>query len=382
MRKLLLATLVYTAAGLSSVSSWLSRAKSSASMQLGLLPFPLEDLMFPGEQRDVFLFEDRFIECLERDRVVGGLLLGDSGEVSDIGMLLQVDEIRTDSLSVWARLTCVGRCELSHVRRTESRYAIARATLYTDSDAKTAEVPEEDLRRIHAITAAQRRELLELLSSGVEELDDIPVAAGLIHVGADKADAPFGAYVTELDEELAFEHEEDDDYEDDLLAAECIFVGHSWDRPHQFGTCFYHCRDHGELDDEESGLDLDELLATRKEALWRAVTMRDAQEGAAPTESAAAAATTGAAAVAAGATAAPSVLAQLWDEQDEGRAARTLLSFAAAATLGPLERLEALLMTDASNRLQFALEKLSEQQETLASMLVLVKKEAARSGRF
>jgi hypothetical protein len=72
----------------------------------------------------------------------------------------------------------------------------------------------------------------------------------------------------------------------------------------------------------------------------------------------------------------------LWDEPDEGRAARTLLSFAAAATLGPLERLEALLMTDASSRLQFALEKLSEQQETLASMLVLVKKEAARSGRF
>ena len=250
------------------------------------------------------------------------------------------------------------------------------------SDAETVEVADEDLRRIHAITAAQRRELLELLSSGVEELDDIPVAAGLIHVGADKADAPFGAYVTELDEELAFEHEEDDDYEDDLLAAECIFVGHAWDRPQQFGTCFYHCRDHGELDDEESGLDLDELLATRKEALWRAVTMRDAQEGAAPTESAAAAATAGAAAVAAGAAAAPSVLAQLWDEQDEGRAARTLLSFAAAATLGPLERLEALLMTDASNRLQFALEKLSEQQETLASMLVLVKKEAARSGRF
>jgi hypothetical protein len=101
----------------------------------------------------------------------------------------------------------------------------------------------------------------------------------------------------ELDEELAFEHEEDDDYEDDLLAAECIFVGHSWDRPQQFGTCFYHCRDHGELDDEESGLDLDELLATRKEALWRAVIMRDGQESRAPTESAAAAATAGALAV-------------------------------------------------------------------------------------
>ena len=62
------------------------------------------------------------------------------------------------------------------------------------------------------------------------------------------------------------EVEEDDDYEDDLLAAECIFVGHSWDRPQQFGTCFYHRRDHGELDDEESGLDLDELLATRNRA--------------------------------------------------------------------------------------------------------------------
>jgi hypothetical protein len=185
----------------------------------------------------------------------------------------------------------------------------------------------------------------------------------------------------EDDEDFAYK-ENDDDYEDDLLAAECIFVGHAWDRPQQFGTCFYHCRDHGELDDEESGLDLDELLATRKEALWRAVTMRDGQESRAPTESAAAAATAGAAGVAAGAAVAPSVLGQLWDEPDEGRAARTLLSFAAAATLGPLERLEALLMTDASSRLQFALEKLTEQQETLASMLVLVKKEAARSGRF
>lgn len=401
MRGLTMAAAVHTAAALSSVS-WL---KAPSSTQLGLLPFPLEDLMFPGEQRDVFLFEDRFVECVERDHLVGGLLIDDSGAAANIAMLLKVEDTRADSLCAWARLTCIGRCELSRVRRSAAGYHVASAALHTDSNTDTdaLEVAEEDVRRVHASTAAQRRELLKLLSAEVEERDADPVAAGLIHIGPDKTLSPFGAYVTELDEELAFEREEDDEYEDELLAAESIFVGQAWERPQRFGTCFYHCRDRGELDDEESGLELDELLATRRQALWQGTTRAEGERSGtestapdtAPSDPAGAAA--GASAAAADSARASlgltneraqasrlltSVLGEVWDERDEARAQRTLLSFAAAATLGPLERAEALLMTDANRRIQFALDRLSEQQQTLASMLVLVKKEAARSGRL
>jgi len=269
---------------------------------------------------------------------------------------------------------------------------------------------------VHATAAAQRRELLALLAVDLEAEEEggapDPVAAGLVYVGEDKRSAPFGAYVSELDEELAFVEDDDETYEEELLQAECVFFGQPWEAPQRFGTCFYHCRDLGELDDEESGHELAQLLARRRHVLLtsrisvrnggrHACTSDEMREGRQPTGASAttAAAATTTAAVAAvevwdGAVGArptaedapagslSAVLADVWRESEEQSVERTLLSFAAAATLGPHERANALMLTDTERRLEFACERLRHQQEALASMIVLVKQEQARSGRI
>jgi len=349
---------------------WLS---SGRSPQLGLLPFPLEDVMIPGETREVFMFEDRFHRCLSAE-MVGGLLFTDDGEAVDVAMLLEVDEVFSDSYCVWARLKCVGRCKLSNLRRGTEHYHVAEAELYTDdsssiaSDAAADEASALCLKKVHKGAAAQRRELLELLAVDVPEDELDSVAAGLIHTSAHQRMAPFGAFYVQLDEGLAFGLADDYEEEEDVEEAECVFVGQAWESPRQFGTCFYQCRDLGELDDEESGQELEQLVATRRKNLVPP-----------PAEAGAAGDADGA-----GAPSVPlsAALGEVWEEHDEACAERTLLSFAASATLGPLERAEALLMTDTSTRLRYALDKLTQQQQALSSMLVLVKQEQARSGRI
>ena len=45
-------------------------------------------------------------------------------------------------------------------------------------------------------------------------------------------------------------HEDDEEGEEE----ECVYVGEAWERgPEGCGLCFFHCRDPGELDDEENG---------------------------------------------------------------------------------------------------------------------------------
>ena len=45
-------------------------------------------------------------------------------------------------------------------------------------------------------------------------------------------------------------HEDDEEEEEE----EYVYVGEPWERgPEGCGLCFFHCRDPGELDDEENG---------------------------------------------------------------------------------------------------------------------------------
>ena len=123
----------------------------------------------------------------------------------------------------------------------------------------------------------------------------------------------------------------------ELEDEEYVFVGEEWERPRGVGTCFFHCRDPGELDDEESGRELDQLVATRRAALVSG-------EGLA------------------------TAVGDAWGVASEAEAEAQLLSFAAVATLSPLERFEALLITDPAQRLTLALEALRDQQRNLQEM--------------
>ena len=59
----------------------------------------------------------------------------------------------------------------------------------------------------------------------------------------------------------------------------------------------------------------------------------------------------------------------VWGVDNEETASLQLVSFAAAATLGPLDRARAMMMKDTTQRLEFAREMLSEQQGLLTEWL-------------
>ena len=84
--------------------------------------------------------------------------------------------------------------------RSSLRYESAPLPRRTSSPLGAASAPLQ-------IASAPRRAAREAEEAAAAD----PVAAGLIHIGPDKTLSPFGAYVTELDEELAFEREEDDE---------------------------------------------------------------------------------------------------------------------------------------------------------------------------
>ena len=276
------------------------------------------------------MFEDKFASLLNHaaasnGHCVGAMLFTEGGEVVDVSTLLRVEDYKVDSLGVWARLTCVSRIQLTDVRRSADGYSWARVRLYTDDLTATLSTSITAVRAVHSSVAEARRQLLELLS--VEPFDDMLEAETheCIHVGEDKRTAPFGLFADVEGDGMELEDEE------------YVFVGEEWERPRGVGTCFFHCRDPGELDDEESGRELDQLVATRRAALVSG-------EGLA------------------------TAVGDAWGVTSEAEAEMQLLSFAAAATLSPLERFEALLITDAAQRLSFALEALRDQRRNLQEM--------------
>ena len=65
-----------------------------------------------------------------------------------------------------------------------------------------------------------------------------------------------------------------------------------------------------------------------------------------------------------------SAVGKLWAARSEDEAQAQLLSFAAAATLSPAERAEALLLNDTSERLALAADGLRVQRQLLAALCV------------
>ncbi len=129
-----------------------------------------------------------------------------------------------------------------------------------------------------------------------------------------------------------------------LRCTQCdhVYVGKPWELPTALGCCYFRARDLGELDDEENGAELRQLVAARQAML-----------------------------VVDGSTASLlDAVGDAWEVVSEVEADLLLLSFAAAATLGPTDRAEALMMTDTSERLEHARRGLYEQQLLLRDLLL------------
>ena len=363
---MLLVTLLPSAAFALSANAWLAHGRAQGELKLGLLPFLLEHAMLPGETRDVFLFDDSLKECVSSaaatHKCVGGLMMNMDGSHFELLTLLRIDALRPDSDCTWVRLSCTGRCLINELRKKKRHgYRVAVVSPCGDDSSGAAVPVPDELRAVHGQVASQRRQLKQTLL-GESRFDagtwetvgrDVPSnlgrdgsagGNGALFVGADKCRAPFGVY------------ESYESFEESGVLCEHVYVGQQWERPHALGCCYFNARDLGELDDEENGAELPELLATRRKVLVGPTIdeSRD-DDGAEDGRRAAGLA---------------DAVGEAWGVASEDEAHLQLLSFAAAATLGPLDRAQALMLTDTERRLEFARGQLCEQQRLLTELLV------------
>ena len=181
-----------------------------------------------------------------------------------------------------------------------------------------------------------------------------------IYVGPDKRSTPFGIYDSfeSLDDESLNEEEGE--------LCEHVYLGEPWEWPGRLGTCYFSPRDPGELDDDENGRELLQLIVTRRTAL-----LNDAGSSIGSSPS-----------LLVDSTAPPldapgsvrddalfDAVRDVWGVTSKEQAQLQLLSFAAAATLSPMERAQALMMQDTMQRLEFARDLLGGQQRLLSELL-------------
>ena len=171
--------------------AWLSATSSApvttstvgGPLQLGLLPFPLEEALLPGESKQVHLFEARFIQLFAdaadtHCSCIGQLLFTEAGGVVPITTLLEVEEYRKEEYGVWAKLKCVGRVKLLDVEQTDYQYALATVSLFHDNldDEAVSTAKNENLEaqvsEVHALTVDMAQRLVNAQSTAGDDESD------------------------------------------------------------------------------------------------------------------------------------------------------------------------------------------------------------------
>ena len=343
------------AAGLAA-SSWVRTGRApSSSYSLGLLPFPLEEGLLPGETKQVHLFEARFIQLFaeateKHDGCVGAMLFSPNGNVASVTTLLEIEEYKKQEFGVWAKLKCVGRVRLTEVKQTDFEYVMATCEPFFDEEESTSAIPslsDQAAAQAASLTgdkaaggaevevdegakaAMMQAAAKAAAAAGVSEEEVLSAAQALLFRLEDQV-AEVHASVVEMQRQLSSGGGDGAAAEDD--AEERVEWGHE-------------LRDQG----ADVGRTLDELVRDRREVL-----------------------------LSRGLDALPldtllEPLADVWNVGAEAQAERQLLSFAAAAALSPSERVQALSMRSTSERLTLAVCALRERQRQLAAKLALRK---------
>ena len=401
-------------AAAAALSTTLLGGFAPGKLKLGLLPFLLDQeeahVLLPGEALNVFLFEDSLQACVSAaaasEKCLGGLLMNEEGRPHELVMLLRIEEFRADAFCTWVRLVCIGRCRLSGaVRRHEQHgYRVATISPFCDSvDASlsmTVSMTTQALRIVHEDVASQRRRLALIMRQQAEEMpmcsldsldtdqaDSKQVDSDVyslpkgeyIYVGPDQRSTPFGIYDS---------YESLNEEEGELC--EHVYLGEPWEWPGRLGTCYFSPRDPGELDDDENGRELLQLIVTRRTALLNAAGSSMGSSTGSSIDAVCSRADRGTKGSSIGSSPslpvdstsppldAPSsarddtlldAVRDVWGVKSKEEAQLQLLSFAAAATLSPMERAQALMMQDTMQRLEFARDLLSGQQRLLSELL-------------
>ena len=401
-------------AAAAALSTTLLGGLAPGKLKLGLLPFLFDQeeahVLLPGEALNVFLFEDSLQACVSAaaasETCLGGLLMNEEGRPHELVMLLRIEEFRADAFCTWVRLVCIGRCRLSGaVRRHEQHgYRVATISPFCDSvDASlsmTVSMTTQALRIVHEDVASQRRRLALIMRQQAEEMpmcsldsldtdqaDSKQVDSDVyslpkgeyIYVGPDQRSTPFGIYDS---------YESLNEEEGELC--EHVYLGEPWEWPGRLGTCYFSPRDPGELDDDENGRELLQLIVTRRTALLNAAGSSMGSSTGSSIDAVCSRADRGTKGSSIGSSPslpvdstsppldAPSsarddalldAVRDVWGVKSKEEAQLQLLSFAAAATLSPMERAQALMMQDTMQRLEFARDLLSGQQRLLSELL-------------
>jgi len=313
-------------------------------LELGLLPFGIDEALLPGETKQVHLYEARFIQLFEHalerhDSCLGALLITPRGSVAAVTTLLEMEEFRREEFGVWAQLKCVGRVKLREVRESDYLYVAALVEPFFDAPSPVPQgLASSSSRRPSA--AAPSDEAAEMAAEVASRLASEAAAAAGVSEEAVLAAAT--DLLANLESEVREVHESVRAMRVKLRRAEegkDEGKGGKDDRV----TWGHEVRD----ETLELEVPLDKVYEKRRGVLTSA-----------------------------GPDAAPlsclsEPLGEVWNVKSEADAERQLLSFAAAATLSPSERAQALGMTDTDERLTHVLCALRQQQRRLAALLAL-----------
>jgi hypothetical protein len=143
-----------------------------ASRKLNLLPFGLDDLLLPGETKQIHLYEARFLELFtqadaEDCNCVGQLLVTPGGNAAAVSTLLEIEESRKQDVGVWARLKCVGRVRIDDLEPNDFGYFRAGVELVTDcAPAEALESNVDDCLEAHNTCKDLETKLRRLRATG------------------------------------------------------------------------------------------------------------------------------------------------------------------------------------------------------------------------
>ncbi|CAM9892332.1 unnamed protein product, partial [Hapterophycus canaliculatus] len=117
--------------------------------EIGFLPFPVDDVMCPGETKALHLYEARFLSLFENaikhhGGCVGAAIFVDDGVLVRVGQLCDIVAWEREEVGVSVALRCIGRCEINDVTNVDPYIC---ATVREVRDVVGVDDPDEEGER-------------------------------------------------------------------------------------------------------------------------------------------------------------------------------------------------------------------------------------------
>eukprot|EP00293_Proteomonas_sulcata_P017980 CAMPEP_0184306870 /NCGR_PEP_ID=MMETSP1049-20130417/15752_1 /TAXON_ID=77928 /ORGANISM="Proteomonas sulcata, Strain CCMP704" /LENGTH=348 /DNA_ID=CAMNT_0026619225 /DNA_START=325 /DNA_END=1371 /DNA_ORIENTATION=- len=135
--------------------------------RLGCLPFPPEDLLLPGETKNLHLYEARFLALFEEAVKSHGSCFGNcifAGNMEFLNIaapLVEIIEWRRQDVGIFVKVRCVGRVKIEDVEEGDP-YLIVTATPYDDEavDAEDLKFLTDEVYQAHAHCVVLQEKLM------------------------------------------------------------------------------------------------------------------------------------------------------------------------------------------------------------------------------